>query len=227
MPKRLLLTATLAAAIGAFALADHVDGHHDDDPTHPVPIPGQEFFDGGAMFVTAIGPVGGREVIETELDITYVSDGATPASEIVIEVGMFVEDNDGVIEYTSFHVTGAELGFGSGPGKFHGTFSTDALNGFAVMGFLPPYSIVDLMIGAVNGGIDGSGYFEDSFVIFNLTPLDCAADLDGDGDADADDFFSYLDAFAAGDLDVCDVDGDGDCDADDFFGYLDVFAQGC
>ncbi len=55
----------------------------------------------------------------------------------------------------------------------------------------------------------------------------CPADLDGDGDADADDFFRYLDAFAAGDLDVCDIDGDGDCDADDFFAYLDLFAAGC
>ena len=57
--------------------------------------------------------------------------------------------------------------------------------------------------------------------------VDCAADLDGDGDADADDFFSYLDAFASGDLALCDIDGDGDCDADDFFSYLDVFAAGC
>ena len=55
----------------------------------------------------------------------------------------------------------------------------------------------------------------------------CEADLDGDGDADADDFFTYLDAFAAGDLDVCDIDGDADCDAEDFFAYLDQFAAGC
>ncbi len=63
---------------------------------------------------------------------------------------------------------------------------------------------------------------------FLMTAIEsCGADLDGDGDADADDFFSYLDAFASGDLGVCDVDGDQDCDADDFFGYLDVFAAGC
>ena len=54
----------------------------------------------------------------------------------------------------------------------------------------------------------------------------CPADLDGDGDADADDFFGYLDLFAADDPDA-DIDGDGDADADDFFAYLDLFALGC
>lgn len=57
--------------------------------------------------------------------------------------------------------------------------------------------------------------------------MGCPGDLDGDGDVDGDDFFDYLDAFAADDLDVCDIDGDGDCDADDFFDYLDVFSAGC
>ena len=56
---------------------------------------------------------------------------------------------------------------------------------------------------------------------------DCPADVDGDGDADSKDFFAYLDAFAAGDMDVCDIDGDGDCDVDDFFEFLDLFAQSC
>ncbi|MCB9846425.1 MAG: hypothetical protein H6811_10625 [Phycisphaeraceae bacterium] len=55
----------------------------------------------------------------------------------------------------------------------------------------------------------------------------CPADLDEDGDVDGDDFFLYLDAFAAGDADVCDLDMDGDCDSDDFFLYLDLFAMGC
>ena len=57
--------------------------------------------------------------------------------------------------------------------------------------------------------------------------LVCPADLDNDGDADAEDFFAFLDAFAAGDVGQCDLDGDGDCDADDFSGYLDLFATGC
>ncbi len=63
-------------------------------------------------------------------------------------------------------------------------------------------------------------------VFYGLAPK-CAADLDGDGAIDGDDFFDYLDAFAADELSICDLDADADCDADDFFGYLDLFAQGC
>ncbi len=59
-----------------------------------------------------------------------------------------------------------------------------------------------------------------------IPPLTCPADLDADGDADADDFFMYLDLFAAGDP-AADLDNDGDTDADDFFAYLDLFATGC
>ncbi len=69
----------------------------------------------------------------------------------------------------------------------------------------------------------------DGFRVWTMTCDDgggCPADLDGDGDADADDFFAYLDLFAAGDPDA-DIDGDGDADADDFFAYLDLFAAGC
>ncbi len=50
----------------------------------------------------------------------------------------------------------------------------------------------------------------------------CVADLDCDGDSDADDFFAFLDLFAADDPDA-DLDADGDTDADDFFLFLDLF----
>ncbi len=54
----------------------------------------------------------------------------------------------------------------------------------------------------------------------------CPADFDGDADTDAEDFFLYLDLFAAGDM-RADIDDDGDIDQDDFFGYLDLFSAGC
>jgi len=72
---------------------------------------------------------------------------------------------------------------------------------------------------------------------FQTAGAPCPADLTGpggepDGVLDADDFFRYLDLFAAGDADA-DLAGapdggpDGLIDANDFFRYLDLFAQGC
>ncbi|MCC5786029.1 MAG: hypothetical protein JJU33_04930 [Phycisphaerales bacterium] len=54
----------------------------------------------------------------------------------------------------------------------------------------------------------------------------CPADLNNDGVVDADDFFLFLNFFAAGDP-RADINGDGVIDADDFFEYLGLFAQGC
>lgn len=83
-----------------------------------------------------------------------------------------------------------------------------------------------------------------------VTP-DCPADLTGssnptdpsfgtpDGVLDSNDFFFYLDRFAAGDLAIADLTGssdpnnpgigvpDGTLDASDFFFYLGLFAAGC
>ncbi len=64
--------------------------------------------------------------------------------------------------------------------------------------------------------------FGDGLVILSF----CEADLDSDGDIDADDFFAYLDLFAADDL-LADINGNGTIDSDDFFGYLDMFVEGC
>ncbi len=79
---------------------------------------------------------------------------------------------------------------------------------------------------AGTGGIALSDAVEIRFFCGPYCPSDCAADFDGDGDADADDFFAYLDLFAADDP-AADLDGDGDADADDFFQYLDAFIAGC
>ncbi|MCC5786010.1 MAG: dockerin type I repeat-containing protein [Phycisphaerales bacterium] len=54
----------------------------------------------------------------------------------------------------------------------------------------------------------------------------CPPDLNGDGVVDADDFFLFLQLFAAGDL-RADFNNDGVIDADDFFEFLNAFAAGC
>lgn len=156
------LVALSVLALAGAAMADHIPGHDDSDPVFPVPIPGQDFFDGGIIFVTAIGPAAGTEITNTTFDITYVSDGLTPASDLLIEVGILLDTG-----YTEISLTGADLGFGSGAGTFTGTYSTHDLDGIAQAGFLP-HSTVDLAIGATTGGIDGTGYFENSFINFDV-----------------------------------------------------------
>ncbi len=54
----------------------------------------------------------------------------------------------------------------------------------------------------------------------------CVPDLNGDGVVDADDFFLFLQLFAAGDM-RADFNNDGVIDADDFFMFLNLFAAGC
>ncbi len=62
------------------------------------------------------------------------------------------------------------------------------------------------------------------------TPIEiaptCRPDLNGDGVVDADDFFLFLQLFAAGDA-RADFNNDGVIDADDFFAFLNAFAAGC
>ncbi len=113
-------------------------------------------------------------------------------------------------------------------GGFTGTLDDGDNFGWSVasLGDLDGDGLGDLAVGAILDD-DGGNARGAVWILFLDGVPNCAADLDGDGDADADDFFDYLDAFAADDLDVCDIDGDGDCDADDFFGYLDLFAAGC
>ena len=88
MKYRLSTVSALSVIVAGLAVsglprdvtADHIPGHGTGDPIFPVPFPGQEFFDGGILFVTALGPEGGSEIHNTSFDITWVSDGATPCS---------------------------------------------------------------------------------------------------------------------------------------------------
>ena len=206
-----MITGVALLATPVDALAEHIPIHEDCDPTFPMPIPGQEHFDGGVLWVTLIGPINDYVITNTTFDITYVSDGATPASDIQLHGTAMVDGG-----FAEFVVTGADLGFGSGPGTFQGTFDTDALNGVAWESFLlPPYSIVDLQIDAVNGGIQGSGYVVDSYITCEVIPAPpceppsvCEADLDGDGVVNAADLAQLLGSWGA--CEDCPADFDGD-----------------
>ena len=60
----------------------------------------------------------------------------------------------------------------------HGPLTTDALNGEAEGGLFP-FSTVNLEVGAINGQIDGVGYFVDSFITFDVAGENpCPADTD-------------------------------------------------
>ncbi len=160
------LCAFIVLGFGSAVWADHIPGHDPLDPTFPVPLPGPQFFNGGVLFGTFIGPVEGTQILNTTYDITYVSDGTTPAANLLIEMSVMV--NNDVVELV---VTGADLGFGSGAGTFDGTFQTNAFNGTVWQPAIFPHSIIDLNIGATTGGIEGSGFFQNSFIVFDVIPV--------------------------------------------------------
>jgi hypothetical protein len=214
------ITGLALLATSSATLADHIPNHEDCDQTFPMPIPGAEHCcgDGSILWVTMIGPIDDYVIINTTFEITYVSDGATPASDIQLHGTAMVDGG-----FAEFIVTGADLGFGSGPGTFTGTYETDALNGVADESFFfPPYSIVDLQIDAVTGGIQGSSYFEDSFITCDVVPAPpceppavCEADLDGDGAVNAADLAQLLGNWGPCEDCPADFNGDGVIDATD------------
>jgi len=221
--KRIAMFTALAfSAISTVTLADHINDHKACDPIFPCPMPGENDFHGGIMWVTLIGPVEDSVISNTTFNITWVSDGSSPASDLLLH-GTVMVDN-GFVDFT---VTGADLGFGSGPGTFTGSVSTDSLNGIAWPFFLvAPYSIVDLQVDSVNGGgIQGYAYFAaGSFIKFDVVepgcPSACPADLDGDSTVSTSDL---LELFAQwGTSGPADLDDSGVVDTSDL---LELFAN--
>lgn len=173
------------------ALADHIPGHDDCDPTFPAPIPGEDTFsgDGVVLFVTLIGPDAGTLITATTFDITFVSDGVMPASELELGVRLGVDG-----ELVEVRVLGSDLGFGGGPGTFVGTLQTDAFNGIVDPGF--PGPVINLQISRSNGdGVDGTAFFVDSAIVFDVVPPPPCDDPSGavcgngtiEGDEECDD----------------------------------------
>ena len=154
----------LVACLPTFA--DHFPGHDPCALTHTLTIPGKEFFNGQglALFISYIGPPSDSIITNTTFDITFVSDGTMPASELEFLVGI------GLVEgFVDVSVLGSDLGFGSGLGIFVGTFQTSALNGTVVPNV--PGALVDVHISHSSGnGIPGTAYFVDSTITFDVIP---------------------------------------------------------
>lgn len=161
----ILTLVTLVASSGVRVSADHIPGHQNDDPVFPVPFPGQADWNGGGtiVFLVLIGPDGGTTIYTTTLDITYVSDGVTPAANLVIVASLFVDGQQRELD-----ITGADLGFGVGPGTYKATFETDIFNGVVDAGIPGPFSVVHLDIGSTTGPVNGSAFFVDSFINFTV-----------------------------------------------------------
>ncbi len=167
--------------------------------------------------------------------VSVVVPGQDPGSGFPVPLAIGANDLDGDgdddIVTANFGLNiGPDMGSSFGVALSNGdrTFEGPALYPVA-----PDDRTGDRLRSTAFADFDGDGTLDlagtanaDVFVLLNACGGGCAADIDGDGDADADDFFGYLDLFAAGD-DLADIDGDGDTDADDFFGYLDLFAAGC
>ncbi len=205
--------------VSAVAL-DKVDGN------------GQPFVDFDTALIRAVyDPASGGYTLERVLEQGFVRQGLNSCTDYQVQF-FGVADSNSVSSGTLFS-----------SGITSGTWNNVDNTGFDPA---DPRNLGGIVLTAdITYDVDGDGDFDDPTstggdpnsgdesyqVLLYIGNIDkgfgfCSADLDFDGDADADDFFAYLDQFAAGAC-AADRDFDGDADADDFFAYLDAFAAGC
>lgn len=139
MTRLVLLVATLSA----LSLPAASDGHP-SSVRHKLVVP-ELPFTGNFIHATMIGPPIGSNIVHATLSLNFQTDGTTPASTVEIEFCVQVDGGG-----ACWVVTGADLGWGSGPGTFTGSISTHELNG-VVEGFGGGASIVDLFVGTTTG----------------------------------------------------------------------------
>ncbi len=83
-----------------------------------------------------------------------------------------------------------------------------------------------LLVGGWFASMPQPAIGDSNLALYQGCPPACIPDLNADGVVDADDFFLFLQLFAAGDP-RADINNDGVIDADDFFAFLTLFAAGC
>jgi hypothetical protein len=130
----------------------------------------EDQFTGEVMFITYIGPPAGQNLWHVTADFTWVSIGGTPASNILVNFELAV---NGMTEHWT--VTGADLGWGSGPGTYTGSIGTDTLNGPITPNGIGGSTIINVDIGTTTGGGLSGGHFVDSSFTLELAPVPAPA----------------------------------------------------
>ena len=126
----------------------------------------EDQFSGQIMFITYIGPPAGQNIWHATANFTWVSTGGTPASNVLVNFELAV---NGITEHWT--VTGADLGWGSGPGTYSGSISTDRLNGLITPNGPLGGTIIHVDIGTTTGGGLTGGHFDNSSFTLEIAPV--------------------------------------------------------
>ena len=126
----------------------------------------EDQFSGQIMFITYIGPPAGQNVWHATADFTWISTGGTPASNILVNFELAV---NGITEHWT--VTGADLGWGSGPGTYTGSIGTDRLNGLITANGPLGGTIIHVDIGTTTGDGLSGGHFDNSSFTLEIAPV--------------------------------------------------------
>jgi len=232
--------AAIGQATGVFSFGSSVagigdvtgDGRGEILVGIPIPPADPQGFTIGRVQVISF-PSDGTPTIVHEIigDTPLVEPGEGPTRDDFGDsvAGIGDLDGDSVPDFIVGAPTDDAVIFEDNNGSVSGFSGADGSRLFFVLGQVRQWNIGGAL--ALAGDLNGDGVQE--FVNASRSRLTaygvtapCPADIDGDGDADVEDFFEYLDLFAAGDS-VADVTGDGILDADDFFGFLSLFTDGC
>jgi hypothetical protein len=153
-------TRNLFVALALAACAASTSAHQQQGTTQfQLPVPNMPL-NGSITFVTLIGPNAGQTIVHARLDVTFVTEGETPAPNALLEYEFRL--NGQLVNWT---VTGADLGWGTGPGIFTGSIETDLGYG-QLVATIPPISTVELVMAATTGGLTGK--FVDSKLTLTL-----------------------------------------------------------
>lgn len=161
LPILLVTTFLMILSTPQIAFGDHIDGHHESDPVYPLVIPN---VDGAAIHASLIGPLEGTIITHARFDVHLTTDGQMKGSELLIELSIPVDD-----DFRSLTVTGSDLGFGDGPGPYHGTLETDYFNGEVWKLPIFDRSMPSIAIQSTEGGIPGDIDLGGSFVYLDVT----------------------------------------------------------